>query len=246
MPASTSGNRNFLLHQPMSQPRYFALIPAAGVGTRLGAEVPKQYLPLAGKLMLRHAAQAFLSCAAVAHTFIVVSEGDGWIDSAFPAGTAGVTLLRCGGATRRDSVLNGLQAMRQADVTVRDDDWVLVHDAARPGITPQLIDKLMAEVGDDAVGGLLALPVVDTVKRVADGKVTTVPRDGLWLAQTPQMFRHALLLRALRQNANVTDEASAIEVLGLSPKLVEGHQRNSKVTLAADIALAELFLSQHT
>jgi len=196
--------------------------------------------------MLHHAAQAFLSCAAIAHTFIVVSQDDGWIDSVFPLGTEGVTLLRCGGATRRDSVLNGLQAMQQADVPVSADDWVLVHDAARPGITSPLIEKLMAEVGDDVVGGLLALPVVDTVKRVADGKVTTVPRDGVWLAQTPQMFRHALLLRALQQNANVTDEASAVEALGLSPKLVEGHLRNSKVTLAADIALAELFLRQKT
>ena len=225
----------------MTLPRYFALIPAAGVGARLGANVPKQYLPLAGKLMLRHAAAAFLASPKIAHTFIVVSRDDGWIDDIFPRGTAGVTLLRCGGATRRDSVLNGLAEMAGQ---VAASNWVLVHDAARPGITPALIEKLIAEVGDDAVGGLLALPVSDTVKRVADGKISTIPRDGLWLAQTPQMFRYALLSQALQANADVTDEASAVEALGLSPKLVEGHPRNGKVTLAADMALVEMFLSQ--
>lgn len=233
-------NEPIAKQEPMEPPRYFALIPAAGIGARIGADVPKQYLPLAGRPMLRHAAEAFLTSRKIAHLFIVVSADDGWVDGVFPPGTAGVTLLRCGGATRRDSVLNGLQAIKEQ---VGADDWVLVHDAARPGITPQLIERLIAEVGDDSVGGLLALPVVDTVKRVAAGRMTTVPRDGLWLAQTPQMFRHARLLRALLTNADVTDEASAIEALGLSPKLVEGHPRNRKVTVAADIALVELFLS---
>ena len=225
----------------MNPPRYFALIPAAGVGARVGTDLPKQYLPLSGKPMLRHAVDAFLACRKIAHTFIVVSPDDGWIDGVFPPGTAGVTPLRCGGAMRRDTVMNGLQAMAQ---TVGENDWVLVHDAARPGITLQLIEKLIAAVGDDAVGGLLALPVADTVKRVEAGRVTTVPRDGLWLAQTPQMFRHARLLQALQANSGVTDEAGAIEALGLSPKLVEGHPCNGKVTLAADIVLAERFLNR--
>lgn len=224
----------------MNPPRYFALIPAAGIGARVGADLPKQYLPLSGKPMLRHAVDAFLACRKIEQTFIVVSPDDGWIDSLFPHGTAGVTLLGCGGATRRDSVMNGLQAMAQM---VGENDWVLVHDAARPGITPQLIEKLIDAVGDDAVGGLLALPVADTVKRFEAGRVTTVPRDGLWLAQTPQMFRHARMLQALQANSGVTDEAAAIEALGLSPKLVKGHPCNAKVTLAADVAVAELFLS---
>ncbi len=224
----------------MTLPRYFALIPAAGVGERMGTDVPKQYLPIAGKPMLRHATDAFLASPAIAHTFVVVSANDAWADELFPAGTKGVTLLRCGGATRRESVLNGLRAMEEQLVA---DDWVLVHDAARPGITPELIEKLIQEAGDNSVGGLLALPVADTVKRVDAGRVTTISREGLWLAQTPQMFRYAVLRRALRQAVDVTDEAGAIESVGLVPQLVEGHVRNSKVTQASDIALVEMFLA---
>ena len=227
------------LSHPMSQSRHFALIPAAGVGARMGADCPKQYLPLAGQPMLRHTVAAFLNSPLIAHTFVVVSADDAYVDQALDE-LAGVTLLRCGGATRKDSVLNGLQALRER---LAADDWVLVHDAARPGLTPALIEKLVSAIGDSAVGGLLALPVVDTVKRVEAGRVQTVPRDGLWLAQTPQMFRYAVLERALRTVAEVTDEASAIEAIGLTPQLVEGHPCNLKVTQAADIALAELFLT---
>lgn len=224
----------------MRSPRYFALIPAAGVGARMGGDVPKQYLSIAGKPMLRHAADAFLASLAISHVFIVVSANDAWADEVFAPGTDRVTLLRCGGATRRDSVLNGLRAMEEQ---LAADDRVLVHDAARPGLTPELIEKLIVEVGDDPVGGLLALPVADTVKRVDSGKVTTIPRDGLWLAQTPQMFPYAVLRRALQTNMDVTDEASAIESIGLVPKLVEGHVRNSKVTLLADWELVGKFLA---
>ncbi|WP_426343496.1 2-C-methyl-D-erythritol 4-phosphate cytidylyltransferase [Pseudoduganella sp. R-32] len=222
--------------------RYFALIPAAGVGARMAAASPKQYLPINGVPMLQHTLEAFRRSELIAHTYVVVSAGDGYIDSITPE--LGVTVLRCGGATRMDSILNGLRAIR---ANVGDDDMVLVHDAARPGLTPALIAKLIAAVGDHEGGGLLALPVVDTVKSTRNGTLQTTPRDGLWLAQTPQMFSYALLLRALAlapdPNA-ITDDASAVEMLGFSPKLVEGHPRNLKVTLPTDIAIAEMYLGQ--
>ncbi|MDB5920881.1 MAG: 2-C-methyl-D-erythritol 4-phosphate cytidylyltransferase [Massilia sp.] len=244
-------------------PRYFALIPAAGVGARMAADGPKQYLPLAGKPMLRHALDGFLSSEKISHSFVVVSAGDRQIDAVAPS--HGVTVLRCGGATRMESIRNALQAMA---VSVREDDWVLVHDAARPGLDRALIEKLIAEVGVHPVGGLLALPVVDTVKRavavagngsavgsnsdgstchIADSIVsTTISRDGLWLAQTPQMFRYRLLcdaLNAATDCAAITDDASAVEALGYAPMLVEGHPRNLKVTLPRDIRIAEMYLA---
>ncbi len=228
----------------MASPRYFALIPAAGVGARLGAGYPKQYLPLAGKPMLLHVLETFAAAPAIAHCFVVVSADDGYIADVMasaPQLQGRVTVLFKGGDTRHASVLNGLQAIR---AQVDDADRVLVHDAARPGLTAALIDKLIAELRDDPVGGLLALPLVDTLKRSdADGRVAaTVPRAGLWGAQTPQMFSYALLRRALEEVAEVTDEASAIEALGYAPRLVEGSVRNFKVTLPQDIPLAELLL----
>ena len=223
--------------------RHIALIPAAGVGARMAAGSPKQYLNIAGKPMLRHALDAFLASPLIAHTYVVVSLDDGWIDEVIPE--HGVTVLRCGGATRMDSILNGLHALQDV---LQDMDQVLVHDAARPGLTPALIAKLIAEVGQHPAGGLLALPVVDTVKRAGQGNLSaaTVPRDGLWLAQTPQMFSYALLRRALSEAPDpqaITDDASAVEALGLSPKLVEGHPRNLKVTLPRDIQTAEMYLA---
>ena len=221
--------------------RYFALIPAAGVGARMAASGPKQYLPLFGKPMLRHTLDAFASSPLISHTFVVVSLDDGLIDTLLPA--PGVTVLRCGGASRMESVRNGLGAMR---ALVHEADWVLVHDAARPGIDGTLIAKLIGEVGNDPVGGLLALPVVDTVKRASAGALESVARDDLWLAQTPQMFRYRLLRDALAAVVDaraMTDDASAVEALGCSPKLVEGHPRNLKVTLPADIRIAEMYLA---
>ena len=227
--------------------RYFALIPAAGVGARMQAGSPKQYLPIAGKPMLRHAVDAFLASPLIAHTYIVVSAEDGLIDTVVPEQGAGVgiSVLRCGGATRMETILNGLQALRGS---LAAHDQVLVHDAARPGLTPALIAKLITEVGEHPAGGLLALPVVDTVKRAGPASVSaqTVPRDGLWLAQTPQMFSYALLHRALSQAPDplaITDDASAVEALGLAPRLIEGHPRNLKVTLPRDIHTAELYLA---
>jgi len=223
-------------------PRYFALIPAAGVGARMGATSPKQYLKIGGKPMLRHTLDAFLSSELIAHTFVVVSPDDPYIDAVAPS--HGVTILRCGGATRMESVRNGLAVLAS---TLSGSDWVLVHDAARPGLTADLIEKLITGTGDHPAGGLLALPVVDTVKRCLDGEACgTVPRSGLWLAQTPQMFRYQLLREALaaaHDPTAITDDASAVEALGLSPRLVEGHPRNLKVTQPDDIRIAEMYLA---
>ncbi len=221
--------------------RYLALIPAAGVGARMAAGSPKQYLPLAGQPMLRHTIDAFRASPLIAHTYVVVSPDDPFIDGVAPQ--EGVTVLRCGGATRMESIRNGL---RQLHGSVAGDDWILVHDAARPGLDAELIARLIVETGEHPAGGLLALPVVDTVKRNVADEVATVSRDGLWLAQTPQMFRYTLLCRALdavTDPSAITDDASAVEALGLAPKLVEGHPRNLKVTLPADIRIAEMYLA---
>ncbi|GGC90920.1 2-C-methyl-D-erythritol 4-phosphate cytidylyltransferase [Undibacterium terreum] len=229
------------------QARYFALIPAAGVGSRMGGATPKQYLSLSGVPILQHTVDAFLNTPQIAHTAVVVSAEDGYVDDALGVSSlarADLSVFRCGGDTRKESVRNGLEALKNLPgLEIAEDDWVLVHDAARPGLTPALIAKLIQQVADHAVGGLLALPVVDTVKRVAGGTVTTVPRDGLWLAQTPQMFRYRVLCDALDAASEVTDEASAIEAAGLVPLLVEGHARNLKVTLPSDLALAQLYVS---
>jgi 2-C-methyl-D-erythritol 4-phosphate cytidylyltransferase len=226
--------------------RYVALIPAAGVGARMAAGSPKQYLPIGAKPMLRHTVDAFLSSPLITHTYVVVSADDPFIDAVLPDASVGasrVTVLRCGGATRMESIRNGLHAGRAA---LADTDHVLVHDAARPGLNAALIERLITETGDHPAGGLLALPVVDTVKRRGDGGIATVDRANLWLAQTPQMFTYALLCRALdaaTDPAAITDDASAVEALGLAPRLVEGHPRNLKVTLPSDIRIAEMYLA---
>lgn len=234
-----------------ASPAYVALIPAAGVGARVAAGSPKQYLAIGAKPMLRHTVDAFLSSPRIAHTYVVVSGDDPFIDAVLPdAAHAGsrVSVLRCGGATRMESIRNGLHALRDR---VGGDDRVLVHDAARPGLDAALIARLIDETGDHPDGGLLALPVVDTVRRGVKGKAAgTIPRDGLWLAQTPQMFAYGLLCRALdaatasgADAASITDDASAVEALGLAPRLVEGHPRNLKVTLPSDIRIAEMYLA---
>ena len=227
----------------MTPVRYFALIPAAGVGARMGADRPKQYLPLAGKPMLLHAIDTFAAAPAIAHTLVVVSPEDPYAAGALagaPYPVERVELLYRGGATRRETVLNGLAALR---ARAADGDWGLVQEAAPPGLAAALIDRLIAALADDPVGGLLALPVADTLKRAADGRAAaTVAREGLWAAQTPQMFRYGVLRRALELADNVTDEAGAIEALGLRPRLVEGSARNFKVTLPHDVELAEIYL----
>lgn len=210
----------------------------------MGTTVPKQYMPIAGKPMLLHVLKTFAHASFISHVFVVVGAEDEYIEDLMnkaPALASRVTVLRHGGGSRHQSVLNGLNAVREH---VSDDDWMLVHDAARPGLTVPLIERLIKALERDDVGGILALPVVDTLKRAESGQRIkhTVQRDALWSAQTPQMFPYALLMRALQQADQVTDEASAIEALGLSPRLVEGSPRNFKVTLPEDVALAELYL----
>jgi 2-C-methyl-D-erythritol 4-phosphate cytidylyltransferase len=219
--------------------RFFGLVPAAGSGSRFGVAGPKQYSPLAGKTLLFHAVERLLAAPEVETVFVVLAPGDAefrrhdW--SAFGERIAP---LYCGGATRRESVLNGLVAAASA---VDPNDWVLVHDAARPCLARQELRRLIDSAGHDEVGGILAIPVADTLKRSDDeGRIVeTEPRDHLWQAQTPQMFRHGMLLKALRDAAHVTDEAAAIEALGHKPKLVEGSTRNLKVTFPADLDIAE-------
>lgn len=226
-----------------AMPRYFALVPAAGTGARMGGDQPKQYRLLAGQPMLRHALDTLCASPRIQRVFVVLAETDA-VWERFDWSGLGVKLavLRCGGATRAESVLNGLQAVAEA---VRADDWVLVHDAARPCLAPAQLDGLIDQVGDDPVGGILAVPVADTLKRAESGGriARTEPRDGLWQAQTPQMFRHGVLMRALGAAADVTDEAAAVEALGLRPRLVQGSARNFKVTYAEDVAVAAALLA---
>jgi 2-C-methyl-D-erythritol 4-phosphate cytidylyltransferase len=211
----------------------------------MGGTSPKQYLDIAGHPLLWHTLRALCGHPRIAQVFLVLAAGDGlfarhdWRDFA-----ARLTPLYCGGATRAASVFNGLLAVRDE---VGESDWVLVHDAARPCLGGAEVDRLLAALGDDDTGGLLAVPVSDTLKRAGGGDarvVRTEQRDGLWLAQTPQMFRYQLLLEALRvaEFALVTDEASAIEMLGLQPRMVMGSPRNIKVTYPEDLALAESIL----
>lgn len=221
--------------------KYYALIPAAGVGTRMGLTVAKQYLQIAGQSVLQHTVNAFLNTLEIVHIFVVVSPDDAFVDSQLKT-DARLTILRCGGASRSESVRNGLHAMNN----IRAADFVLVHDAARPGITPSLIRQLMHAVKPQDIGGILALPMVDTVKRVQNGVVETISREGLWLAQTPQMFSYALLCHALDAAPDMTDEASAIEALGLSPILVEGHACNRKLTLPDDEDFLRYYLELNT
>ncbi|MDR0933536.1 MAG: 2-C-methyl-D-erythritol 4-phosphate cytidylyltransferase [Burkholderiaceae bacterium] len=224
--------------------RCFVLIPAAGVGQRMGAPIPKQYLMLAGKPVLQHVIDVFSACPEIEHVYVVLSPTDAWFGECVNSrqikiSSNKVTLLRCGGETRRDSVKQGLEAI-SSGLSLKD--WILVHDAARPGLTPELVKLLVDEVGDHPVGGLLALPVTDTVKRTRESRVTTISREGLWLAQTPQMFRYGALVQAIQQHPDVTDESGAIEAMGFVPTLVEGHLSNSKITRPADMDLIEMFL----
>jgi 2-C-methyl-D-erythritol 4-phosphate cytidylyltransferase len=212
----------------------------------MGVEHPKQYLDICGQPMIWHAIRAFEQHAAIVQVFVVISPDDGWWDGYDWSIFSKLVVLRCGGETRAESVLNGLRACA-AEVSA--DDWMLVHDAARPCLSPELLDKLLAELDSDSVGGILAAPVADTLKRQApDGRIAeTVPRAGLWGAQTPQMFRHDMLTRALEiVGAEVTDEASAIEALGLAPKLVESDLTNLKVTYPRDLDVAAWLLGQRS
>jgi 2-C-methyl-D-erythritol 4-phosphate cytidylyltransferase len=219
---------------------FYALVPAAGSGSRMQSELPKQYLPLAGHPMLYYALTILCACPKISQVFVVLATDDlhfkgyDWSQCAEK-----LVPLYCGGATRAESVANGILASG-----VEAEDWLLVHDAARPCLTQDNLSNIINELENDAVGGILAIPVADTLKRadLHHRIIDTPSREKLWQAQTPQMFRAGLLAHALQQCRQVTDEASAVEALGLQPKLVLGDSRNFKVTYPQDQQLAELLL----
>ncbi len=208
----------------------------------------KQFQRLAGRPMLWHAVRA-LDIAAIETIFVVLAKDDvQYRAQDWSAFEGRIEPLYCGGATRAESVHNGLIA---AMAGIDADDWVLVHDAARPCLPRADLERLIAECSGDAIGGILALPVAETVKRVAKDEAGVAriakseDRSQLWLAQTPQMFRVGLLAQALHAaQGEITDEASAVEQLGLQPRLVSGSRRNIKVTYAEDLAIAEAFLRE--
>lgn len=225
-------------------PRYVALIPAAGAGSRFGNGRPKQYMDLLGKPMLAHSIETLSQHPRISAVSVVIAPGDSWFQQ-FDWNASGVKLQfhRVGGANRAESVLRGLKALGE---DVGEDDWVLVHDAARPCLSNELIDHLIETVGDDAIGGLLAVRIADTLKAADESNrvSATHSRDGMWSAQTPQMFRRSLIERALTemQSADITDESSAVEWLGFQPLLVESSVQNLKVTYPVDRQLAETIL----
>ncbi|MDO5624535.1 MAG: 2-C-methyl-D-erythritol 4-phosphate cytidylyltransferase [Pseudomonadota bacterium] len=230
----------------MRPPLCHALLPCAGTGSRAGAAGPKQYQPVAGQPMVRHTLAAFAKVPRVAQVLVVVSPGDGVLGAL----AAPFVIADCGGATRAESVLNGLNHLLTHGAAPHD--WVLVHDAARCLVTPALIDTLIDACWPDAVGGLLALPLPDTLKAEAQGRVVaTIDRAHKWLAQTPQMFRLGALRDAYAAHAasgfaGITDEASAMEAAGHAPLLVKGSAQNFKVTYPEDFALAEAVLRSRT
>jgi 2-C-methyl-D-erythritol 4-phosphate cytidylyltransferase len=226
---------------------FHVIIPAAGTGNRMANVLPKQYLPLAGKPMISHTIQVFFNHPRIASIHLALSPDDAFWRSLTLEPASKLKLHYTGGKSRSETVLNTLNVL---DVT--EDDWILVHDAARPGLTHALLDNLLNTLENDAVGGLLALPLADTLKQAdAENRTKkTIPREHLWQAQTPQMFKYGVLKHALQTNIHAasrpafTDEAEAIEALGLSPKLVQGELRNLKVTYPQDLELLEVLFSK--
>jgi 2-C-methyl-D-erythritol 4-phosphate cytidylyltransferase len=228
-----------------ASPRLFALVPCAGVGQRAGTAGPKQYEVVAGLPVVAHTLAALAAVPELAATLVVLAPDDERFETAVPGFTGARSwVARAGGATRAATVAAGLAELRRRGAA--EHDWVLVHDAARCLLQPHWVQRLIEDCRDDAVGGLLAQPVADTLKQCdAAGRASaTLAREGKWLAQTPQMFRLGLLQRALdsASSASVTDEASAVEALGLAPKLVAAPLENFKLTWPADFALAERLL----
>ena len=230
----------------MSEPNFWAVIPAAGLGRRMGGERPKQYLELEGRPVIDHAVERMLLHPRLDGLVIALRDDDAWWAGTEFADHPDLARV-AGGAERCDSVLNALEQLARR---AHAEDWVLVHDAARPCVRRDDITRLVDCLRDDPVGGLLGVPVHDTIKRVgADGRVgSTVPREALWRAFTPQMFRLGMLREALRAalaaGVAVTDEASAMEWAGHAPRMVEGHADNIKITRAGDLDLAAFLLSK--
>ena len=226
--------------------RLWAVVPAAGVGRRMQADLPKQYLKLGGRTVLEHSLMALGGIDALAGIAVAVAGGDPYWPTVHCELSCPL-IVAPGGAERADSVLNALQVLRER---AADDDWVLVHDAARPCVRDADLRRLIDTLRDDPVGGLLAVPVRDTMKQATDdGRcAASVDRNRLWHALTPQMFRlgalRAALIAAHTDGIAVTDDASALEHAGQRPRLVEGHADNIKITRPEDLALAEFFLRQ--
>lgn len=225
--------------------RYHVVIPAAGFGSRMGRELPKQYLTLGGMPVIWHTLSVFLNAPCIQTVHVILSPEDSQF-AKLDITHAKLTVHYCGGATRAQTVANGLDAIA---TSVAADDWVLVHDAARPCLSQALLVHLIDTLKADTVGGLLAIPLAETLKRSDQFQKVqrTEPRDHLWQAQTPQMFRYQLLCDALKSFAQhstttATDEAEAVEALGFSPTLVAGHLSNLKVTYPNDLSLAEWIL----
>lgn len=229
-----------------ASPRYWIIVPAAGVGARMGAGIPKQYLTLLGKTILEHTLERLLSLPNVAGLLVAVNPLDDTWPQLSISSDPRITSIE-GGVERSYSVLNALNALAGQ---AQDHDWVLVHDAARPCITLPTIQTLCTVLAEDPVGGILAVPVSDTVKRVDANRaiVQTMDRNELWLAQTPQLFRYELLRAsladALARAKPVTDEASALEASGYPHRVVEGRTDNIKITRPEDLALAQIILQQ--
>ncbi|HET9105922.1 MAG TPA: 2-C-methyl-D-erythritol 4-phosphate cytidylyltransferase [Steroidobacteraceae bacterium] len=223
--------------------RYWLVMPAAGIGRRFGADRPKQYAPLCGRTVIEWALALFLADERCAGAVVALAEGDPYWAALAPQ----TVVLAAGGQERSHSVRNALAALAER---ASPEDWVLVHDAARPCLPRSDLDRLLAELADHPVGGLLATPAADTLKRAEASREVqqTVDRAGLWRALTPQMFRYGRLCEALdRAHAAgrlPTDEAQAIEWLGERPRLVEGAAANLKITSAADLAIAAALLKE--
>ena len=228
-----------------SSPDVIAVVPAAGIGSRMQTECPKQYLKIGDKTILEHAVASLMAHPRVAHVVIAISPGDSWFASLPLASNPSVTVIN-GGEQRADSVLAGLNAVQGAQ-------WVLVHDAARPCLHQDDLARLLAITETTKIGGILAAPVRDTMKRGEPGKnliANTVDREDLWHALTPQLFPLELLRsclqRALDEHALITDEASALEYCGFHPELISARADNIKVTRPEDLALAEFYLTRLT
>ncbi len=230
----------------MNNPAVWAIVPAAGIGSRMQADRPKQYLELEGRTVVEHTLQRLASHSRVKGIIVALAENDPWWSQVSVKSDTTIHIV-VGGAQRADSVSNALEALAKIS---NDDPWVLVHDAARPCLRHQDIDHMLEQLSNHPVGGILGIPVTDTVKRAnIEQEITeTVERQGLWRASTPQMFRLKTLKDALQlakqQKLTVTDEASAIELTGLKAMMVEGHSDNIKITVPQDLALAKLFLQQ--
>ncbi len=227
--------------------KFWAAVPAAGIGARMNADRPKQYLPLHGKTVLAHSIERLAGHPRIAGVAVALAAEDKYWDSDGFSIPLDKIILTVGGAERCHSVLACLTCLA---TRAASDDWVLVHDAARPCLRASDIDLMLDTLADHPVGGLLAVPVRDTIKRAGNSQdvVETVPRDDLWQAMTPQMFRlaelKAAIQSAIRAGRVVTDEAQAMELLGHQPRLIEGHADNIKITRPEDLQLAEIYISQ--